>query len=153
LERVSKQIHLLDHFRGKQKGLRQLECGQEASNSLEGVLPSEGVVPPRKGWTVRVVILVMAVVMMSVEGVVLILRVGIASSRSIPRRGGMVSSSRRWEIFQAALAAAARRIRLGQASAIARPLSVTTGRLVLLFGSEDATWIGEAKACKYHCEE
>lgn len=148
------QIHLRDHVLVKRKGLRQPVCDRGASNPLEGVLPSEGVVPPRKGWTLRVVILVMAVVMMSVEGVVLILRVGIASPRSIPRRMAMVSSSWRRKIVQAALAAAAaRQIRLGQASAIARPLSVTAGRLVLLLGSEDATWIGEAKACKYHCKE
>lgn len=147
------QSYLHGHFRVKQKILHQPVCGRGASNSLEGVLPSEGVVPPRKGWTLRVVTLVMAVVMMSVEGVILVLRVGIASPRSIPRRGVTVSSSRRKGIVQAALAAAARRIRLGQASAVARPLSVTIGGLVLLLGSEDATWVGEAKACKYHCEE
>ena len=79
--------------------------------------------------------LVMAVVMVGVEDVVLIRRVGITSPHAIPRRGVMVSSSRGKGFVQAALAAAvaARRVRLGQASAIARPLSVGTGGLVFLF--------------------
>lgn len=102
------QTLLLDHFRAKQTSLRQPVCGRGASDSLEGVLPSEGVVPPRKGWTLRVVTLVMAVVMMSVEGVILVPRVRIMSPHSIPRRARMVGSSWGREIVQAALAAAAR---------------------------------------------